>query len=101
LIDEAFCLAGLLKARKSLEKVANLLPASRRDAVLGVARDLSGLPDHELQKRIAKLRESAVLQINERLTQEVGRAWKELPPILQRWLGEVILRSDGNKDHQK
>lgn len=101
MIEEAFCLTGLLKAGKSLERVTSLLPAGRRDKVLQLIGELSGLPGHELQKRLVALRESAVLQVKARLTQELGTGWRELPPLLQCWLGEVVLRTHGNQNHQE
>ena len=100
MIDEAFCLAGLLKAGTSFERVTSLLPPGRRDKVLQLTLELSGLPHHELQKRLVALRESAVLQVKVRLTKELGTGWRELPPLLQCWLGEVVLRTHGNQNHQ-
>lgn len=96
MIDEAFCLAGLLKTRESFQRVACLLPPGRREAVLQLAGELSALPIHELQNRLCALRESAVLQVKTRLTEKLGVGWRELSPLLQRWLGEVVLRTHGN-----
>jgi len=101
LIDEAFCLAGLLKAGTSFERVTSLLPPGRRDKVLQLTLELSGLPHHELQKRLVALRESAVLEVKGRLTTELGTGWRELPPLLQCWLGEVVLTTHGNQNHQE
>ena len=101
MIEEAFCLAGLLKAGTALERVASLLPPGRRDRVLQLSRELSVLPHHELQKRLVALREPAVLHAKARLTKELGTGWRELPPLLQCWLGEVVLRTHGYQNHQK
>jgi len=101
LIDEAFCLAGLLKAGTSFERVTSLLPPGRRDKVLQLTLELSGLPHCELQKRLVALRESAVLEVKGRLTTELGTGWRELPPLLQCWLGEVVLTTHGNQNHQE
>src|SRR5262249_48775419 len=98
LTDEAFCLAGLLIAGKSLDRVARLLPPGRREAVSRLTQELSALPAHELQRRLSALRESAVLQVNARLSQAFGPGWRELPPLLQSWLGEAVLETHGNEN---
>lgn len=98
--EEAFCLVGLLKAGKSLERVTNLLPPDRREVVLRLAAEFSNLPTHELRKRLVALRESALLQWKSRLTVELGTGWRDLPPLLQSWLGQAAPLTYGNQDHQ-
>ena len=55
--EEPFCLVGLLKVGKSLERVTNLLPPNRRKIVLRLAAEFSDLPPHELRKKLAALRD--------------------------------------------
>jgi hypothetical protein len=100
LTEEAFCLAGLLKDGKSLERVTNLLPPGRREIVLRLAGEFSDLTSHELRKKLLALREAAVLQLNTRLTAELGAGWRELPPFLQCWLRQAVPPIHGNEDHQ-
>lgn len=99
--EEPFCLVGLLKAGKSLERVTNLLPPNRREIVLRLAAEFSDLPAHELRKKLAALRESAVLQTKSRLTAEMGTGWQQLPPLLQGWLGQGVSLTHGNQNHQE
>lgn len=101
MIEQAFCLVGILKARDSLERVTNLLPPDRREIVLRLAREFSNLTSHELRKKLLALRESAVLQSNTRLTAELGARWQELPPFLQCWLRQAMPLIHGNEDHQE
>lgn len=101
MIEEGFCLAGLLKAGTSLERVTNLLPPGRRESVSRLVSEFSSLPALELRKKLIALRESAAHQVKGRLTQELGAGWRELPPLLQCWLGQVVLRTHGNEDHQE
>lgn len=99
--EVAFCLVGLLKAGKSLEGVTNLLPPDRREIVLRLATELSSLPTHELRKKLAAVREAAVLQANSRLTEQLGTGWRELPPLLQCWIAKAAPGTHGNQDHQE
>lgn len=94
--DEAFCLAGLLKGRECFNRVACLLPPGRRETILRLAGDLEALPAQELQNRLCALRDAAALQVKEHLTRKLGAGWNELSPLLQCWLGEVVLRSYGS-----
>ena len=99
--EEAFCLIGLLKARKSLECVTNLLPPARREIVLRLATEFSNLPTHEIRGKLAAVREAAVLQAKSHLTEELGTGWRELPPLLQCWIAQAAPRTHGNQDHQE
>jgi hypothetical protein len=99
--EEAFCLAGLLRAVQSLEDVANLLPPARRETVLRLAAEWSHLQVAGLREQLAELRQSAVFQAESRLTAEMGTGWQQLPPLLQCWLGNVVARTHGNQDHQE
>ena len=99
--NKAFCLVGLLKAGKSLEGVTNLLPGARQETVLSLATKFSILSADELRKELAALREAAVLQAESRLTEELGHAWRELPPLLQCWIAQAAPRTHGNQDHQE
>jgi hypothetical protein len=92
---------GLLKAAKSLEGVAGLLPPERREVVLRLVTEYSNLPPRELRKKLAAVREAAVLQAHSRLTQELGTGWRELPPLLQCWIAQAAPRTHGNQDHQE
>ena len=96
MIDEAFCLAGLLKSGGSFERVASLLPPGRRETILRLAGELAAVPSHDLQKRLCALTEAAALQVKERLNRKLGVGWNELSPVLQHWLGEAALRTHGS-----
>ena len=99
MIEEAFCLLGLLKVEGSLERVARLLPPERQDKVAHWVGEFSGLSAQELRKKLNTLRDSAVLQLKGRLTNEFGAGWREIPPLLQIWLGDVLLRTHKDEDH--
>jgi hypothetical protein len=96
LIDEAFCLIGLLKGAESFQRVVCLLPPGRRDTILQLAAELAALPVHELQNRLFKLTDAAALQVKERISKCLGVGWVEVSPLLQRWLGEMALRTHGS-----
>ena len=99
--EEPFCLVGLLKAGKSLEGVTNLLPPDRREIVLRLATEFSDLPAQELRKKLAAVREAAVIQEKSRLTEELGTGWRELPTLLQCWIAQAAPGTHGNQDHQE
>lgn len=99
--EEPFCLVALLKAGECLGRVMSLLPPARREIVLRLATEFSNLPTDELRKKLGAVREAAVVQEQSRLTEELGPAWRELPPLLQCWIAQAAPRTHGNQDHQE
>ena len=99
MIDEVFCIAGLLKGREALDRTASLLPPDRRENVLRLADEFSKLSAQALQEKLTGLRASTANESGSRFTAEVGTGWRELPPILQNWLAQATWTAHGNEDH--
>jgi hypothetical protein len=97
---EVFCYFGLLRSREELDRIVAMLPDTRRDAALALIRDCDRVPDSELRKRLATVRQAQAEEFRRRVALPQGASLEGLSQVLRWWLESKVGNGNGPEDYQ-